>query len=36
MYIADPLEIKTGFSKTKPPSPAPDTAAPVEEEESYQ
>jgi hypothetical protein len=37
MYIADPLEIKAGFSKIKPPSPSPsDTTAAVEEEESDQ
>jgi para-nitrobenzyl esterase len=33
MYIADPLEIKTGFSEIKPASPPPPNAAsPVEEE----
>jgi hypothetical protein len=32
MYIADPLDIKTGFSKIKPPSPPSDTMAPMEEE----
>jgi carboxylesterase type B len=37
MYIADPLEIKIGFSKIKPASlPPPDAASPVEEEKNEQ